>query len=256
MRPEMPFAGHPNVGTATVLAWRGEIFGRACGGSVSLEEKAGVVPLDILVDDDGRPAGAMLTAPEPFAIPIPKLPVKAVAESLGLSATDIRVDTHPPLVATAGLPFIIAELTSLDALRRSQGVPSAFAPARAPTGPLCDAPPKILAYVHDGGADAMGALTLRCRMHRADGTEDAGTGSANCALIGLLASLPAGGTVATSGSSVLCANIVQGVEMGRPSALRAEAERRAGGKGTSAVGAVRIGGHCAPVSRGELVGWD
>ena len=37
---EMPFAGHPNIGTATVLAWRGEVFGRPIGEGVLFEELA------------------------------------------------------------------------------------------------------------------------------------------------------------------------------------------------------------------------
>ena len=73
---EMPFAGHPNVGTATSLAWRGALFGRAVRERVLLEELAGVVPVEILRDEEGRPAGAMLTAPEPFAVPEPSLDVE------------------------------------------------------------------------------------------------------------------------------------------------------------------------------------
>jgi len=245
---EMPFAGHPNVGTATALAWRGEVFGRAVSTSVRLEEKAGIVPLDVLLDSAGKPAGAMLTAPEPFAIPIGSLPVDVVAAAIGVKPADLNTNHHAPLVATTGLPFIVAELASMDALTRSQGQAATFAQARAVGGPLAQAPPKVLAYVRTGSSGA-GAFKIRARMHRSDGTEDAGTGSANCCLIGLLASL------ATS-PGVVSASILQGVEMGRPSVLQAEAERKVGSSGAAAVGAVRIGGHCAAVSRGELVGWD
>ena len=251
-KEEMPFAGHPNVGTATALAWRGEIFGKAIGRSVRLEEKAGVVPLEILVDEaTGTPVGAMLTAPEPFAITAAALPPDVVASCLGIDESELVVIRHPPLVATTGLPFIVAECASLDVLERSRGVPAAFAQYRAAAGPLADAPPKILLYVRtDDLAEGRTELAVRARMHRADGTEDAGTGSANCCLVGLFAALhPAPATISAA--------ITQGVEMGRPSQLQGEAERvSGGGEGAAAVGAVRIGGVCAAVSRGELLGWD
>ena len=147
------------------------------------------------------------------------------------------------------------ELNSLEALERSRSVPSAFA---ANASALVGTPPKVLCYVRLGGrlggrGDGSDPYRLRARMHRANGTEDAGTGSANLALIGLLASLP-GGAAASS----VVVHILQGVEMGRPSELRGDAERIGGGgaAGEAAVGAVRIGGFCALVSRGELVGWD
>lgn len=246
---EMPFAGHPNVGTATVLAWHGEAFGRMVDGTVRLEEQAGIVPLEILRDADGTPVGAFLTAPEAFTITEPCLPVNTIAACLGLDSSDICTAHHPPLVGTTGLPFIVVELNDLDALQRSRGCPSPFAEARSAGKALATSPPKILAYVAtDGAADA----DIRCRMHRADGTEDAGTGSANCVLMGLLASLsppPAGAT------ATVAKRIVQGVEMGRRSELLGEAERLREGECAACVGAVRIGGQCAPVSRGELVGW-
>jgi trans-2,3-dihydro-3-hydroxyanthranilate isomerase len=112
---EMPFAGHPNVGTATALAWRGELFGKPIGDTVLLEEKAGIVPLDILHDAiTGRPTGALLTAPEEFRVEIKSLPVDTIAQCLGIEEEDVVTKHHDPLVATCGLPFIIAELTSLE----------------------------------------------------------------------------------------------------------------------------------------------
>lgn len=250
-KEEMPFAGHPNVGTATALAWRGEIFGRAVGRSVRLEEKAGIVPLEILLDEtSGKPTGAMLTAPEPFAITSAPLPADVIAACVGIDASDLCLTRHPPLVATTGLPFIVAECTSLDVLKRSRGVPSNFSHHRQAGGLLASAPPKVLLYARlDDCAAGRTSVEIRARMHRADGSEDAGTGSANCCLVGLLASLHA--TPAT-----ISAAITQGVEMGRPSQLTGDAERVAGSNGAAVVGAVRIGGVCTAVSRGELVGWD
>mmetsp|Transcript_48394 Transcript_48394/g.158344 ORF Transcript_48394/g.158344 Transcript_48394/m.158344 type:complete len:332 (-) Transcript_48394:233-1228(-) len=247
---EMPFAGHPNVGTATVLAWRRSIFGKEVRGTVLLEEKAGLVPLELIEDEAGRPVGATLTAPEPFSLSSPPLPAEAAAALIGLEANDVCAARHPPLAASTGLPFLLVELSSLAALGRSRGVPSAFE-ALAAGGAATLLPPKVLAYVRldgSGGGEAA-RLELRARMHRADGSEDAGTGSANCALAGLLASLD--GTP----PGLVRARVMQGVEMGRPSELLAEAERKGAGAGAEAVGRVRVGGMCAAVSRGELLGW-
>ena len=241
---EMPFAGHPNVGTATALAWRGEAFGARVGERVRLEEEAGVVPVDVLRDAAGRPTGAMLTAPEAFAVTEPSLPVAAVADAVGLDASDLRTDRHPPLVATCGLPFILVELRDLDALARSRKTPRAFARAVEAGALPAAGPSKVHCYVRTGDG------TIRCRMHRSDGSEDAGTGSANCALVGLLAS------ASSDDGTVVSARILQGIEMGRPSELRGEATTRPGARrGAASVGAVRIGGSCAAVSRGELLGW-
>ena len=86
---------------------------------------------------------------------------------------------------------------------------------------------------------------IRARMHRANGTEDAGTGGANVALVGLLGSLQQVETAMTVSASIL-----QGVEMGRPSELQGDAEVL---PLQSSVGGVRIGGQCAAVSRGEWI---
>ena len=235
---EMPFAGHPNVGTATALAWRGNFMGRPVGHTVRFEEKAGLVLLNILHDAAGQPTGAMLTAPEPFSLPVPSLPVKDVAAAVSLEPSELVVSNHPPLVATTGLPFIVAECASLDALARSRGAPAAFEELCA----LDAVPPKVLLYTHTGtekGEGAGGVVhQIRARMHRANGTEDAGTGAANACLAGVLASLaPPPGCAA----ALVRARVVQGVEMGRPSELRAKAGRLADGVGAR----VRIGGRPA-----------
>src|SRR4029077_16671528 len=63
-RYEMPFAGHPNVGTAFALSRAGASYGRAVDGeSVSFEEKAGIVPISLL-KDAGTVTGARLASPQ------------------------------------------------------------------------------------------------------------------------------------------------------------------------------------------------
>src|SRR5215471_12116748 len=62
-RAELPFAGHPNIGTAFVLGRLGRTYGRAVGDPLVFEEKAGLVRLD-LIKDGGAIAGARLSAPQ------------------------------------------------------------------------------------------------------------------------------------------------------------------------------------------------
>jgi len=230
---EVPFAGHPNVGTATVLAWRGSAFGRPIGDAVRLEEDAGLVPVAIR-RDGGRPVGATLTAPQPFRR-LATADVPEVAACLGLRPAQIREDRHPPLVGSVGLPFVLVELADRAALEAARPVVAAM--LSSPTvSPVKD----IHCYLRcDEGDD----VDIRARMFAPlDGVpEDPATGSANAALAGLLAEIdgPRDGTLAL--------RIAQGVEMGRPSLLLAEADRAAG-----ATVAVRIGGRCVAMRRGEF----
>jgi trans-2,3-dihydro-3-hydroxyanthranilate isomerase len=235
---EMPFAGHPNVGTATVLAWRGEAFGRKLGDRLVFEEIAGPVPMAVR-SEGGRPVGAMLTAPAAFSTGV-EASVEEVAACIGVSPAEIRTDAHRPIVASGGLPFLVAELADRAALERSSPDTGAFgsAPTVVPHG-------AILCYVRTGGPNTGGVdeVDIRARMFAPirNVAEDPATGSANVALMGLLASLRAA-------PGTLVRRIAQGVEMGRPSLLEGEADW-ADGKVT----AIRIGGRCAPVMRGELL---
>ena len=233
-RIEVPFAGHPNVGTATVLAWRGSIFGAPVGDRVVFEEAAGLVPVEIL-RAGGKAVGAALTAPQPFQR-LGEADVTEVAACLGLRPRQIREDRHAPVTGTVGLPFLLVELSDRAALEAARPVTAAIETAPS-VAPVKD----IHCYVRTGGDDG---FDLRTRMFAPlDGVpEDPATGSANCALAGLLAEIdgPADG--------ILNLRIAQGVEMGRPSELLAEVDRQAG-----VTTAIRVGGRCVAIRRGEVV---
>src|SRR5215216_7506802 len=64
---EVPFAGHPNVGTAFVLARRGSVFGQPIDARMCFEERAGLVDVAI-VRTEGAITGAAITAPRPLEI--------------------------------------------------------------------------------------------------------------------------------------------------------------------------------------------
>ena len=93
---ELPFAGHPNVGTAFVLARQAA----ALPERFLFEEGAGIVPVAIL-KEGGRPGGAELTAPQPLRR-LTQFASEQAAACLSLSASDIRTEAHPPQIVSSG----------------------------------------------------------------------------------------------------------------------------------------------------------
>lgn len=236
---EVPFAGHPNVGSAFALARLARREGRDLGPIVTFEEEAGLVPVALL-EEDGEIVGAELTAPEAFSRRS-AVSVDQVAAYLSLSPEDIETARHPAHVISVGLPFLVAELRTRDALRRAADQPDSMARLL----PL-DGADAIYCYTRDVPPDE-GPLDWQARMFSPlDGTgEDPATGSATAATAGLLADLapePEGDFVWRVG---------QGHDLGRPSLLLPRVEKRAG-----RVERVRIGGRCVEVMTGsfELAG--
>src|ERR1700691_4220501 len=120
-RTEVPFAGHPNVGTAFVLA-RESPFAAAATASASgifvFEEAAGLVPLRLL-REHGDTVGAELRAPEGLSRRS-VVSREITARCLSLDPLDIATHVHAPQVVSVGLPFLAVELRTRDALRRSK----------------------------------------------------------------------------------------------------------------------------------------
>jgi trans-2,3-dihydro-3-hydroxyanthranilate isomerase len=233
---EVPFAGHPNIGTAFVLASMGAFGSLDEPRTVTFEEEAGLVPVAILRGVDGR-IRCELTAPQRLTLG-KTVPVEAVAAAVSLAPDDILTAAHAPLVASVGLPFVVAELRDRDALERARPDTPGFERLIADGSETAD----VLLYVHVYVRTSDG-FDIRARMFSPlDGIpEDPATGSANCALAGLLSHLDeaAGGTFRW--------RIAQGVEMGRPSVLEARAEKRDG-----EVVNVWIGGESVMVSEGLI----
>jgi trans-2,3-dihydro-3-hydroxyanthranilate isomerase len=232
-RAEMPFAGHPNIGTAVVLARAGISYGRAIPSDrVIFEEKAGLVPISLL-KDDAAISGARLASPQLLTIG-EEVPVEAVASACGISANDIETKNHLPCIASCGVGFILAEVKTRTGLASAMPHIDIFRRDivnRGTTG--------ILIYTHADNPD----VNIRARMFAPlkGIPEDPATGSANVALIGLLAKLR------PEPDLQLSKMIAQGVEMGRPSLLHAQAEKRGG-----VVSATYIGGRCVPVMQGSI----
>jgi len=232
-RTELPFAGHPNVGTGYVLACRDanppEHF--------VFEERAGLVRVHIQRDAAQRITGARISAPHSLTIDI-AIPDDVIAACIGLTEDDVLTTAHAPLVASVGTPFVIAELASVEALSRASPDIGAFR-AAAERFPEVATRFSLHLYARVDGS----ATLLRTRMFAPLGgiLEDPATGSANAALAALLTSMAPGDDVD------LTYEIDQGVEMGRPSRIIATARKTAEGPVLATVA-----GDCVPVLRGSL----
>ena len=232
-RAEMPFAGHPNVGTAFVLARQDKVCGKTFDReNMIFEEIAGLVRMTIDTDDSVV-AGAALAAPQQFRI-MRNLDVATIAQACSLDPADLETRRHPPCLASCGAPFVLAELRDRAALRRAQPRMDVFL-ARLPR----DDATGIHLYVEDDEEGADFQSRMFAPLHGV--FEDPATGSANVALIGLLAHLR------PEPSLRLEAAIGQGVDLGRPSRMRAVAEKADG-----VVTRTFIGGKCKLMMSGAI----
>jgi trans-2,3-dihydro-3-hydroxyanthranilate isomerase len=225
---EMPFAGHPNVGTGYVLAG----MGRDTGGVLRFEEIAGLVEVRADRDAKGQLTGAVIDAPRALALG-PELTAAQVGACLGIDAAGVVTAAHQPVQASVGVDFFFAQVTP-EALGRAGPDLAGFRQVQAETDAGSD---RLSLFVYAPDADGK---TVRARMFAPlSGTfEDAATGSASATLGALLLSL----TSADEASY----EIIQGVEMGRPSLLKVSARRAPDGVRAS------VGGGCVPVFKGEV----
>jgi trans-2,3-dihydro-3-hydroxyanthranilate isomerase len=233
---EVPFAGHPNVGTAFVLARRGEVSGRPVGEQMRFEERAGVVDVTVLCGAGGV-TGAAITAPRALEVG-QEIPVELVAACASLGLEDIVATAHPPRIVSVGLAFAVAELASRAALARAKPNLAAFTEADA-TVPLPDVGFALFVYVPTPGQPRR--LSARMFAPLDNIIEDPATGSASAALAAYRVALM------LEQDADVALTIEQGVDMGRPSEIRLQVHKAAG-----TVQQVQVGGDCVPVMRGEL----
>jgi trans-2,3-dihydro-3-hydroxyanthranilate isomerase len=223
---EMPFAGHPNVGTGFVLAG----LGRDTDGVLVFEELAGLVEVKVERDGAGRLTGAAIAAPQALSLGVAFTP-EEVAACAGLAPADIIMANHQPVQASVGVDFVFAEVTPESLSRAGPNMAGFEAAAAGREGFSMRL--SLHLYARDGAR-------IRARMFSPlTGTfEDAATGSANATLGALLLSL--------TKDEAASYEVSQGVEMGRPSILKVQARRAADGVRAT------VGGGCAPMFRGSV----
>lgn len=230
---ELPFAGHPTVGTAFVLAALGRVPLSEGETRIVLEENVGPVPVTIR-SRDGQPVFTQLAAAQPPEFgPPPPAPAE-LASTLGLEASDVSSGELGPRAVSCGLPWLIVPVTSRDAIARARL--------------HADRYERVL-----GGYWSRGVylVTFDTRLPDSDvharmyapaiaPHEDPATGSAAASLAGYLAARE-------KSDGTRRWRVTQGHEMGRPGRIEIEAERN-GGKIT----AIRVGGASVLVSEGEM----
>ncbi|GJG85687.1 phenazine biosynthesis protein PhzF [Gemmatimonadetes bacterium T265] len=249
---EIPFAGHPTVGTAHVLFATGALRTDAGETTVVLEEGVGDVRVRVVLGEGGsaelggvEPAFVELSVarlPESHPAPAPAL----LAAALGLDPDELLGAEYEPSIGSCGLPFTLVAVRDRAAVARAhvraEAWAAAFPVARSGLDPHDGArafeSEGVMVFALDGtdGAD----VHARVFVPELAVPEDPATGSACAALGGYLAAR-------TPRTGELAWRVAQGVEMGRPSRLELRVEKDGGG-----VTGVRVGGSSVVVCEGVI----
>jgi trans-2,3-dihydro-3-hydroxyanthranilate isomerase len=221
VQEELPFAGHPTLGTAFALR-------RQTGAEkVVLELNTGTVPVHF-VDSPGQPAFGEMTQLDPtFGMQHER---EAVAQATGLRPQDFD-DSLPIETVSTGVPFTVTPLKSLAVIRNLQIDPTRAAQYLEKTAG------KFFYFVTRETVDPEARLHARMLFYNA---EDPATGSAaGCSAAWMLAH-----GISRPDERVL---VEQGIEMERPSRIFVRASL-----GDNRIVNVRVGGHSVEIMRGEV----
>ncbi len=221
VQEELPFAGHPTLGTAFVLR------GQTGAPEVRLDLNVGTIPVRF-TQEPAQPAFGEMTQKRPEFGAIHD--AEAVARLTGLSAGDFD-DSAPIQTVSTGVPFTIAALRSLKKLQNLRLDLDGTAEYLARSGG------KFFYFVCRETVDPRARLHARMIFH---GGDDPATGSA----AGCCAAWMVAHGVAASDEQIL---IEQGLEVHRPSCIFVRATKQ-----DNQVVTVRVGGNCVPVLRGEV----
>lgn len=232
---ELPFAGHPTVGTAVLLAKRAMgVVEQPTDIAIALEEKVGLVRAGVVVKP-GQLGHATFTLPENPVEVAPAVSRVHIAEALGIHEDDIGFDKYRPGVYSAGVPFTLVPLGSLDAIKQIKPNPAAWERA-------FEVAERGNAFVYArGGESENAAFHARMFWPKAGIAEDPATGSAVAALAGAIMQFE---KLSDGHHSFL---IEQGYEMGRASDIMLEIDVEDG-----EFFAARIGGSAVIAAEGVL----
>jgi trans-2,3-dihydro-3-hydroxyanthranilate isomerase len=234
---ELPFAGHPVVGTSYVLATEGLIPRRDGNSEIHLELGLGVLPVEIACID-GMVAQVTMTQRAPqFLAVLPSTDVAQLAGGLGLDPQDVGGSELPVQLVSTGLPQLMIpvrslaavqairlELGSLHAVCERYGTHSLYPFTRETVTPSADVHSRLFAPL-------------------AGVFEDPATGSASGALGAYLVHH----RVVGGEAPVVHLENEQGYELGRPSRIFIEVSRN-----RSTISRVRVGGHVVKVLEGTI----
>ncbi|TPM38603.1 PhzF family phenazine biosynthesis protein [Mesorhizobium sp. B2-3-4] len=230
---EMPFAGHPTVGSAIALA---ELAGEGGAGIFVLEENIGPVRCAVSRHDGATFAEFDLAKlPEPLKL---EADPTAIGAALGLAPHEIGFENHRVSFWSAGVPYVTIPVANLEAAGRIRLDNQAWSELAPRKSEWAFASPYV--YCRET-VNHESAFHVRMIVPGTPSYEDPATGSAAAAFAGAIMHFDA----PTDGTSQLW--IEQGLEMGRPSRIRLELTVKAG-----KLASARIGGNAVKVAEGKL----
>ncbi len=227
---ELPFAGHPTIGTAALLFHHGIIHEK----QIVLEE--GVGPVKVTIDDSDALFRARLLMTRPHEWRELGVTADRLAAMLGLEKEEIGVAGHAPASFSAGVPFACIPVKNRQALGKARLDVQLWQTLLAQSWS-----PHV--YVFTPDAELAGS-TIRSRMFSPamDISEDPATGAAAAAIIPFLIRM------LNAGDGVHRWRIEQGFEMGRPSLIDLEADITSG-----KIASYAVGGMTVPMGEGKLI---
>jgi trans-2,3-dihydro-3-hydroxyanthranilate isomerase len=226
---ELPFAGHPTVGTAIVLG------SRMGTGERQLVLEEGVGPVPVTVRSDGVTHYAQFAVAKLPEVGAPVATRNTLAEILSVTADDILGGTMAPQSLSCGLPFVMVGVKTLKALAQARVKYDRWEET------MGKAEARDLFVFAADTASGTTHYRARCFVPGQGIAEDPATGSANAAFAGFLAAR------SPERDGTLTWTVRQGVEMGRPSTIEIEADKSAG-----AITAVRVAGSAVFMMTGSI----
>jgi trans-2,3-dihydro-3-hydroxyanthranilate isomerase len=234
---ELPFAGHPTIGTAVLLAEL-RLGGTSTGNNealVVLEEQIGQVRVGVKFRA-GKAPFAEFDAPK---LPEELGPLPAnekLAAALGLIPSEIGFENHRPSIWSAGVPFAFIPVATMAAIRKASVRQPHF------DGAFTAGLPRGAVLYCRETAHTTSSFHVRMFAPAMGVVEDPATGGAAAAFAGIVKSFDA----LPDGQHRRV--IEQGFEMGRPSLINLAVDVQRG-----KITTVRIGGHAVRVSEGKLI---
>ncbi|MGK7931618.1 MAG: PhzF family phenazine biosynthesis protein [Microcystaceae cyanobacterium] len=233
-KSELPFAGHPTVGTAYLLAAINAVPFPSTEFTIILEEGVGNIPVTIRLSDNS-PTYTELTVAQPpeFSSEIPT--VSEIAAMLSLQPEDILTDELSSEIVSCGVPFLFVPLRNQVALERAKINQSIWDKA------LANKEVSEVYLFTEEVIFTQSNLSARMFAPSLGIAEDPATGSAVSALGGYL------GVRDKKETETLVWTVEQGIKMGRPSFLRLEVDKQKGN-----IQAIRVGGSSVLMSEGNF----
>jgi trans-2,3-dihydro-3-hydroxyanthranilate isomerase len=230
---ELPFAGHPTVGTACLLARLSQSEGDF-NIDIKLEENAGLVPVKVK-SFDGK-ISAQFVAPGLPEVVTRDIDRRLVASALSIDGDEIGFDSHQPqAVSSGGNNFLFVPVKDRKVLSRVVASFPQFNEAEKAYKTM-----SCVIYTTDGVNEATD-YSVRMLAPGEGIAEDPATGSAAATFPGQLVAFE------TFDDGLIKWTVEQGVDMGRPSQLYVEADVAA-----SALTEIRVGGEVVFVAHGEM----